>query len=105
MLELGPENIRLGSAARDRDEAITLVGRAMVESGFIEPAYVEAMRGREKLGAGLAIATAVPLAYLTLRGRRTAMRRIGQTKSGLIEDAVVVASGVATVAAAVRRRR
>lgn len=64
-----------------------------------------APRGREKLGAGLAIATAAPLAYLTLRGRKTAMRRIGQTKSGLIEDALVVASGVATVAAAVGRRR
>ena len=56
-------------------------------------------------GAGLAIATAVPLAYLTLAGRKKAMGRIGQTKSGLIEDALVVASGVATVATTVARRR
>jgi phosphocarrier protein FPr len=65
MLELGPENIRLGSAAADREEAIALVGRAMVESGFIEPAYVDAMRGRERLGStflgnGIAIPHGLP---------------------------------------------
>jgi multiphosphoryl transfer protein len=65
MLELGPEDIRLGSAARDRDEAITLVARAMAESGFVEPAYADAMRGREKLsstflGNGIAIPHGLP---------------------------------------------
>jgi phosphoenolpyruvate-protein phosphotransferase len=65
MLELGPENIRLGSAAKDRDEAIALVGRAMVESGFVEPAYIDSIRGREKLsstflGNGIAIPHGLP---------------------------------------------
>jgi phosphocarrier protein FPr len=65
MLEVGPQDIRLGSAARDRDEAIALVARAMVESGFVEPAYVDAMRGREKLsstflGNGIAIPHGLP---------------------------------------------
>lgn len=65
MLELGPEDIRLGSSARDRDEALTLVGQAMVESGFVEPAYLDAMRGREKLsstflGNGIAIPHGLP---------------------------------------------
>ncbi|MDY7226648.1 phosphoenolpyruvate--protein phosphotransferase [Hyalangium rubrum] len=65
MLELGPDNIRLGSTARDKDEAITLVGRAMVESGFISPAYIDAMRGREQLastflGNGIAIPHGLP---------------------------------------------
>jgi len=65
MLELGPEDIRLGSSARDRDEALTLVGQAMVECGFIEPAYLDAMRGREKLGStflgnGIAIPHGLP---------------------------------------------
>jgi len=63
-----------------------------------------APRGRERLGAGLAVAVAVPLAYLTLGGRRMAMARLGQTRSGLIEDALVVLGGVATVAAVVTRR-
>jgi hypothetical protein len=44
------------------------------------------------------------LAYLTLRGRKTAMKRIGQTKSGLIEDAIIVAAGAAVVSWAVGRR-
>ena len=50
--------------------------------------------------AAVAVATAVPLAYLTLAGRKQAMARIGQTRSGLIEDALVVAAGVAIVALA-----
>ena len=54
-----------------------------------------APRGRERAGALTAVATAVPLAYLTLAGRERAMARIGQTRSGLIEDALVVAAGVA----------
>ena len=57
-----------------------------------------APEGREKTGAAVAVATAVPLAYLTLAGRKEAMARIGQTKSGLIEDALIVAAGVAIVA-------
>jgi len=89
-------------SAPDRTVFLGLLAR-IASAGIAGSAL--APRGRERLGAGLAVATAVPLAYLTLRGRRTAMRRIGQTKSGLIEDALVVASGVATVAAAVRRRR
>jgi hypothetical protein len=50
-----------------------------------------------------AVATAVPLAYLTLAGRKRAMARMGQTRSGLIEDALVVAAGAAVVTLAVRR--
>lgn len=60
--------------------------------------------GRERLGAGLAVAVAVPLAYLTLGGRRLAMARLGQTRSGLIEDALMVLGGAAVVAAVVTRR-
>ena len=61
-----------------------------------------APRGREQAGALTAVATAVPFAYLTLAGRERAMARIGQTRSGLIEDALIVAAGVAIVALAVR---
>ena len=59
----------------------------------------------QKLGAALAVGTAVPLAYLGLAGRKKAMARIGQTKSGLIEDALIVAAGAAVVAMATGRRR
>ena len=62
-----------------------------------------APRGKEKLGAGLAVATAVPLAYLTLAGRKKAMARIGQTKSGLIEDAFIVGAGALVVGLTVGR--
>jgi hypothetical protein len=61
-----------------------------------------APRGRERAGTLIAITTAVPLAYVTLAGRKHKMGRIGQTRSGLIEDAFVVAAGVAVVALAVQ---
>ncbi len=54
--------------------------------------------GHEPAGALAAVATAVPLAYATLAGRRRAMAHIGQTRSGLIEDALIVAAGVAIIA-------
>ena len=56
-------------------------------------------------GAAAAVATAVPLAYLTLAGRKQAMTRIGQTRSGLIEDALVIAAGAAIVAMATKPTR
>jgi hypothetical protein len=37
-------------------------------------------------------------------GRKQAMARIGQTRSGLIEDALVVAAGAAIVALSTRPR-
>ena len=64
-----------------------------------------APRGREWAGATAAIATAVPLAYLTLAGRKRAIDRIGQTRSGLIEDAFIVAAGVVVVTLATRSAR
>ncbi|MBY0430854.1 MAG: phosphoenolpyruvate--protein phosphotransferase, partial [Rhodospirillales bacterium] len=65
MLTIGPDDIHLGKTAADQDEAIALVGRAMVESGFIEPAYIDSMRGRETLastflGNGIAIPHGLP---------------------------------------------
>lgn len=64
-----------------------------------------APRGQEPAGAIAAVVTAVPLAYATLAGRERAMARIGQTRSGLVEDALVVAAGVAIVALAVTSRK
>ena len=84
------------------DRTVFLGLTARIASAGIAGAAL-APRGREQAGALTAIATAVPLAYLTLAARKRAMARIGQTPSGLIEDALIVAAGAAIVAIAVRR--
>lgn len=85
--------------APDRTVALGLVARVM-SAGIAGAAL--APRGREQAGALVAVATAVPLAYITLDARKSAMKHIGQTKSGLIEDALIIAGGIAIVALAVR---
>ena len=86
--------------APDRTVFLGLLARVM-SAGIAGAAL--APRGRERAGALTAVATAVPLANLTLAGRKHAMARMGQTRSGLIEDALIVAAGAAIVALAVRR--
>ena len=88
--------------APDRTVALGLIAR--VASAGIAGAAL-APHGREQAGATVAVATAVPLAYATLAVRKQAMARIGQTRSGLIEDALVVAAGLAIVALAMNRTR
>ena len=57
---LASSAIVLGGTARSRDDAITEAGRLLVDSGAVEPAYVDAMHTREAsvsthMGNGLAI--------------------------------------------------
>ncbi len=85
--------------APDRTVALGLIAR--VSSAGIAGAAL-APRGRERDGALAAVSTAVPLAYLTLAARKRAMAKIGQTKSGLIEDALIMAAAAAVVVLAVR---
>lgn len=87
-------------SAPDRTVFLGLLARVM-SAGIAGAAL--APRGRERVGAALAVGTAVPMAYATLAGRKRAMREIGQTHSGLIEDALIVAAGIAVVAWAVGR--
>lgn len=87
-------------SAPDRTVFLGLLARVL-SAGIAGAAL--APKGREKAGAALAVATAVPLAYLTLAGRKKAMAEIGQTRSGLIEDALIVAAGAAVVALATQR--
>lgn len=87
-------------SAPDRTVPAGLLARIM-SAGIAGAAL--APKGREPAGAAVAVATAVPLAYLTLAGRKQAMARIGQTRSGLIEDALMIAAGAAVVALATRR--
>ena len=86
--------------APDRTVFLGLLARVL-SAGIAGAAL--APRGREQAGAAVAVATAVPLAYATLAVRKQGMARIGQTRSGLIEDALIVAAGAAIVALAVRR--
>jgi uncharacterized membrane protein len=86
--------------APDRTAFLGLLARVM-SAGIAGAAL--APPGRERAGAAVAVATAVPLAYLTLAARKRAMARIGQTQSGLIEDALVVAVGAAIVALCIRQ--
>jgi len=89
-------------SAPDRTVFLGLLARVMsagIAGGALAP------RGKEKAGAAIAIATAVPLAYLTLAGRKRAMAAVGQTRSGLVEDLLVVTAGAAIVALTVRQRR
>ena len=85
--------------APDRTALLGLLARVM-SAGIAGAAL--APRGREQAGAVTAVATAVPLAYLTLAGRERAMESLGQTRSGLMEDALMVVAGVTIVALAVR---
>jgi uncharacterized membrane protein len=90
------------TSAPDRTVFLGLLARVM-SAGIAGAAL--APRGRERAGAATAIATAVPLAYLTLAGRKRAVARIGQARSGLIEDALVVAAGLGVVFNSVTARR
>src|SRR5690606_32845279 len=87
-------------SAPDRTVFLGLLARVM-GAGLAGGAL--ARRGRQRAGAGRAVATAAPPGYAALAARKRGMRAIGQTKSGLIEDALVVGGGAAVVAWAVSR--
>ena len=89
-------------SAPDRTVFLGLLARVM--SAAIAGAAL-APRGREPAGAVVAVATAVPLAYLTLAARKRAMARFGQTRSGLVEDALVFGAAVAVGVLSMQRRR
>lgn len=81
-------------SAPDRTVVLGLIARVM-SAGIAGAAL--APRGRERLGAAVAVTTAVPMAYLTLKGRKAAMARVGQTASGVVEDLLIVLAGAAVV--------
>lgn len=67
MLALSETQVRLGLTASDKTDAIRIAGRVMVESGLIEPGYIDSMLGREGvaatyLGSGIAIPHGLPQA-------------------------------------------
>ena len=86
------------------DRTVFLGLSARVASAGIAGAAM-APRGKEKAGAAIAVSAAVPLAYATLAARKKAIEGIGQTKSGLVEDTLIVALGAAVVYFATRTNR
>jgi uncharacterized membrane protein len=88
--------------APDRTVFLGLLARVM-SAGIAGAAL--APQGRERAGAAAAVGTAVPLAYVTLAARKQAMARIGQTRSGLVEDALVVSAAALVVALTLGARR
>lgn len=87
--------------APDRTVPLGLIARIM-SAGIAGAAL--APRGKERTGGAVAVATAVPLAYLTLAARKRAMRQSGQTRSGLVEDLLVVSGALGVVILATRGR-
>ena len=81
-------------SAPDRTVFLGMLARVM--SAAIAGAAL-APRDDERAGAAIAVATAIPLAYLTLYGRERAIARMGQTCSGLVEDLLIVAASAAVV--------
>jgi phosphotransferase system HPr (HPr) family protein len=60
MIQLTDDTVQLNAHADTKEDAIRQVGRLLVESGYIEPGYIESMLGRENqantyLGNGIAI--------------------------------------------------
>ncbi|WP_313478163.1 hypothetical protein [Atlantibacter hermannii] len=86
------------------DRTVFLGMSARVASAGIAGAAL-APSGKEKTGAAIAISTAVPLAYATLAARKKAVSGMGQTRSGLVEDTLIVALGAAVVFLATRPAR
>lgn len=66
MFQLSQQDIHLGAAASNKQEAIQLVASALTEAGCVNAGYVDGMLQREQqtstyLGSGIAILTAPPI--------------------------------------------
>jgi mannitol PTS system EIIA component len=65
---LEPAAVRLAERAADRTEAIRLAGAALVQSGAVEPAYVDSMLAREE-SVSTYVGEQVAIPHGTLEGR------------------------------------
>ena len=78
--------------APDRTVIAGLTARSLT-SAFAGAAL--AKPGQRRAGAALAVAAAIASSYAGLALRKRAMRRFGQTATGFVEDAALVAGGLA----------
>ena len=89
-------------SAPDRTEPGALMARAL---SACMAGMALAPRGRARLGGLLAVATAVPAAFVGLKARTRCTEAVGPKKSAVIEDVVVVLGGLACVVSAARINR
>jgi phosphoenolpyruvate-protein phosphotransferase len=64
-MELEISNVQLGARVANKAEAIRMAGGLLVNSGYMQPGYIDSMMGREKvantyLGSGIAIPHGLP---------------------------------------------
>lgn len=91
-----------GDKLRSAPDRIVPAGiAARLVTGAIAGAAL-APRRQWVLGAVLGASAAVGAAYLTFGARMRAMRRFGQTPTGLVEDALTLAAAQGVVASAAR---
>ena len=72
---LAASAVRVGASAVDREEAITVVGRMLVERGVVTDAYVTEMQARERI-VSTYLGNGIALPHGTNEGR-DAVRRTG----------------------------
>lgn len=106
LVALGAKALAAGELWGDKlpsaPDRIVLAGMAArVVSGGLAGAAL-ASRRHALLGAVLGATAAVGAAYITFDLRMRALRRYGQTPTGLIEDGLTVAAAQAVVASAAR---
>jgi len=89
-------------SAPDRTEPGALMARAL---SACMAGMALAPRGRERLGGLLAVAAAMPSAFLGLQARARCTEAVGPKRSAVIEDVVVVLGGLACVVSAARINR
>lgn len=78
--------------APDRTVIAGLTARTLT-SGFAGAALAKS--GQRRAGAALAVAAAIASSYAGLALRKRAMQRFGQTTTGFVEDAALLAGGLA----------
>lgn len=70
---LDPRAIRLHASAADRDEAVRVCGRALVDIGAVEESYVQTMLDRER-SLSTYIGEAVAIPHGTTAGKEAVLR-------------------------------
>ena len=74
-------------------DRIVLIGLAARSATAAFAGSVLAPAGQRRMGAAVAMAAAVASSYVGWTLRMRAMRRFGQTRTGFVEDAIVLGSG------------
>ena len=84
-----------GDKMKSAPDRIVPIGLAVRSITAAYAGAALAPKNERSAAAAVAVGTALLSSYVGWRIRCAAMRRYGQTKSGLVEDAIVFASGMA----------